>query len=53
MHLVAGSVRFAAPDGSVLSADTGDAIFVPKGVSIGWESTDRVAKFYVVQSVQA
>jgi uncharacterized cupin superfamily protein len=53
MHLLAGSVRFAAPDGSVLSAGTGDALFVPQGASIGWESRDRVAKFFVVQSVQA
>jgi uncharacterized cupin superfamily protein len=53
MHLLAGSVRFAAPDGSVLSAGTGDALFVPQGAPIGWESSDRVAKFYVVQSVQA
>ena len=53
MHLVAGSVRFAAPDGSVLSAAAGDALFVPQGASVGWESSDRVAKFYVVQSVQA
>ncbi|MGM9490320.1 cupin domain-containing protein [Ideonella sp. YS5] len=53
MHLVAGSVRFAAPDGSVLSAGTGDALFVPQGAPIGWESSERVAKFYVVQSVQA
>ena len=53
MHLVAGAVRFAAPDGSVLSAGTGDAIFVPQGAPIGWESSERVAKFYVVQSVQS
>jgi len=53
MHLVAGGVHFAAPDGSVLSMDTGDALFVPQGASIGWESSDRVAKFYVVQAVQA
>ncbi|HSW16609.1 MAG TPA: cupin domain-containing protein [Ramlibacter sp.] len=53
MHLLAGSVRFAAPDGSVLSVGTGDTLFVPKGAPIGWESSDRVAKFYVVQSVQA
>jgi uncharacterized cupin superfamily protein len=46
-------VRFAAPDGSVLSASAGDALFVPQGAPIGWESSDRVAKFYVVQSVQA
>ena len=53
MHLVAGSVRFAAPDGSMLSMGTGDALFVPQGASIGWESSDRVAKFYVVQAVPA
>ena len=53
MHLVAGSVRFAAPDGSVLSMDIGDALFVPQGASVGWESSERVAKFYVVQAVPA
>lgn len=53
MYLLAGSVRFAAPDGSVLSLGTGDALFVPQGVQVGWESSDRVAKFYVSQSVQA
>jgi uncharacterized cupin superfamily protein len=53
MHLVAGSVRFAAPDGSVLSTGTGDALFVPQGASVGWESSDRVAKFFVVQAVPA
>jgi uncharacterized cupin superfamily protein len=53
MHLLDGSVRFAAPDGSVLSAGAGDALFVPQGAPIGWESSDRVAKFYVCQSVPA
>jgi uncharacterized cupin superfamily protein len=53
MHLLAGGVRFAAPDGSVLSANAGDALFVPQGAPIGWESSERVAKFYVCQSVQA
>jgi uncharacterized cupin superfamily protein len=53
MHLLAGDVRFASPDGSVLSAGTGDALFVPQGAPVGWESSERVAKFYVVQSVQS
>lgn len=53
MYLLAGSVRFATPDRSVLSLGTGDALFVPKGASIGWESSDRVAKFYVSQNVRA
>ncbi|WP_114812476.1 cupin domain-containing protein [Paraburkholderia kururiensis] len=53
MQLLAGSVRFAAPDGSVLSLGTGDALFVPRGTSMGWESSDHVAKFYVIQTVRA
>lgn len=52
MHLVAGSVRFAAPDGSVLTTNTGDSLFVPQGASVGWESSDRVAKFFVTQKVE-
>jgi uncharacterized cupin superfamily protein len=52
MYLLAGSVRFAGPDGSVLSANAGDALFVAHGAPIGWESSERVAKFYVVQNVQ-
>ncbi|RQZ26884.1 DUF861 domain-containing protein [Burkholderia sp. Bp9017] len=53
MLLLAGGVRFAAPDGGVLSLGAGDALFVPRGAPIGWESSERVAKFYVVQNVQA
>lgn len=52
MHLLAGSVRFAAPDGTTLSARRGDALFVPQGAPIGWESTEPVAKFFVVQTGQ-
>lgn len=53
MYLLAGGVRFASPDGSVLSVNAGDAVFVPQGAPIGWESSERVAKFYVVQTVPA
>jgi uncharacterized cupin superfamily protein len=53
MVLVDGGVRFASPDGSVLSTQAGDAIFVPQGVPVGWESSERVAKFFVVQDVRA
>lgn len=53
MHLLAGGVRFAGPDGSVLEARAGDALFVPQGAPVGWESRERVAKFYVVQTVPA
>jgi uncharacterized cupin superfamily protein len=53
MYLLAGGVRFARPDGSVLSANAGDAIYVAQGAPIGWQSSERVAKFYVVQNVPA
>lgn len=59
MVVLDGGVRFASPatpaspDGSALSVSAGDAIFVPQGAAIGWESTARVAKFYVVQTAQA
>ena len=53
MVLLAGGVRFASPDGSVLSTHAGDAIFVPQGASVGWESSEHVAKFFVVQEVKA
>lgn len=52
MYLVAGSVKFALPDGSALTVNAGESLFVPKGTPIGWESTERVAKFYVVQAVR-
>jgi uncharacterized cupin superfamily protein len=53
MYLLAGGVRFARPDGSVLSANAGDALYVAQGTPIGWESSERVAKFFVVQEVKA
>lgn len=53
MHLLAGSVRFACADDSVVIARTGDTLFVPQGEPVGWESSERVAKFYAVQTVQA
>jgi uncharacterized cupin superfamily protein len=53
MYVLDGAVRFASPDGSVLAANAGDAVFVPQGVPVGWESRERVAKFYVVQEVKS
>lgn len=53
MFLLTGSVRFASPDGSVLAAHAGDAVFIPQGTPTGWESSERVAKIYAVQDVPA
>jgi uncharacterized cupin superfamily protein len=52
MYLLAGSVRFECGDGHVVTVKAGDAIFIPQGEPVGWESTGKVAKFYVVQTVQ-
>lgn len=53
MHIVAGRVAFAAPDGSVLEAGIGDTVFIPQGAPCAWESRERVAKFYVVQDASS
>lgn len=53
MHVLDGGVCFAEPDGSVVSVAAGDAVFVPQGAAIGWESSERVAKFYAVQTAPA
>ncbi|MCP1576427.1 hypothetical protein RB25_08710 [Herbaspirillum rubrisubalbicans] len=53
MHLLDGGVRLAEPDGSVVAVEQGDAVFVPQGAAVGWESSQRVAKFYVTQTVPA
>lgn len=53
MFLLAGQVRFAGPDGGVIEAGPGDAVFVPHGTPVGWESRENVAKFYVVQTLPA
>ena len=45
-------LQFECSNGHSRLVIAGDALFVPKGVSVGWESTDRVAKFYVVQAVR-
>ncbi|HVZ44849.1 MAG TPA: cupin domain-containing protein [Ramlibacter sp.] len=52
MHLLAGSVRFECADGTAVTANAGDSVYVPQGEPVGWESTQRVAKYYVVQTVQ-
>jgi uncharacterized cupin superfamily protein len=49
MHLIEGSVTLQAADGSELTINTGDTVFVPKGVPCAWKSTVYVRKFYVVK----
>jgi uncharacterized cupin superfamily protein len=53
MYLLAGTVHFAGVDGSVITANAGDAVFVPRDTAVGWESSERVAKFYGIQKVNA
>lgn len=49
MHLIEGRVTLQAADGSELEVNTGDTVFVPKGVPCAWKSTVYVRKFYVVK----
>lgn len=53
MFLLSGSVYFEQPDGSTLEACSGDAVFVPQGTPVGWESREHVAKIYVVRDLPA
>ncbi|WP_456023714.1 cupin domain-containing protein [Pseudomonas protegens] len=49
MHLIEGSVALLTPDGSSVTVDTGDSVFVPRGASCAWKSTRYVRKVYAVR----
>ncbi|MGY2257922.1 cupin domain-containing protein [Pseudomonas sp. SDO55104_S430] len=49
MHLIEGRVTLQAADGSELTVNTGDTVFVPKGVPCAWKSTVYVRKLYAVK----
>ncbi|MFW0755078.1 cupin domain-containing protein [Pseudomonas sp. H11T01] len=49
MHLIEGSVTLQAPDGTSLTVNTGDTVFVPYGAPCSWTSTRYVRKFYAVK----
>ncbi|EXF96487.1 cupin [Pseudomonas fluorescens HK44] len=49
MHLIEGSVTLRAADGTSLTVNTGDTVFVPQGAPCAWQSTRYVRKFYAVK----
>jgi uncharacterized cupin superfamily protein len=49
MYLIEGSVALLAPDGSNVTVDTGDTVFVPQGAPCAWKSTRYVRKVYAVK----
>ncbi|KIH83105.1 putative enzyme of the cupin superfamily [Pseudomonas batumici] len=49
MHLIEGNVILRAPDGTSLTINTGDTVFVPRGAPCAWKSTRYVRKFYAVK----
>lgn len=51
MYIFDGGVCFVELDGSVVLVEWGDVVFVLLGVVIGWESSECVVKYYVVQIV--
>ncbi|MBT2339303.1 MULTISPECIES: cupin domain-containing protein [Pseudomonas] len=49
MHLLEGSVTLQAADGSELTVNTGDTVFVPLDAPCAWKSSVYVRKVYVVK----
>ncbi|UCP11588.1 cupin domain-containing protein [Pseudomonas sp. MM213] len=49
MHLLEGSVTLQVADGSDLTVNPGDTVFVPRGTPCAWKSSVYVRKFYVVK----
>jgi uncharacterized cupin superfamily protein len=49
MHLLEGSVTLQAADGTDLTVNTGDTVYVPLGAPCAWKSSVYVRKVYVVK----
>jgi uncharacterized cupin superfamily protein len=49
MHLLEGSVTLQAADGTDLTLNTGDTVFVPLDAPCAWKSSVYVRKLYVVK----
>lgn len=49
MHLLEGSVTLQAADGTDLTVNTGDTVYVPLGAPCAWKSSVYVRKFYLVK----
>jgi uncharacterized cupin superfamily protein len=49
MHLLEGSVTLQVADGTHLTVNSGDTVFVPRGAPCAWKSSAYVRKFYVVK----
>ena len=49
MHLLEGSVTLQVADGTHLTVNSGDTVFVPRGAPCAWNSSAYVRKFYVVK----
>ncbi|WP_223484810.1 cupin domain-containing protein [Pseudomonas sp. A-RE-19] len=49
MHLLEGSVTLQAPDGTSVTVNPGDTVFVPQGAPCAWSSARYVRKVYAVK----
>jgi uncharacterized cupin superfamily protein len=49
MYLIEGSVTLQASDGSSVTVNTGDSVFVAQGAPCAWKSTGYVRKVYAVK----
>ncbi len=48
MHLIEGQVTLTGEDGTALTVNTGDTVFVAQGTHCAWHSSVYVRKFYAV-----
>ena len=49
MHLLEGSVTLQAPDGTSVTVNPGDTVFVPQGAPCAWSCAKYVRKVYAVK----
>lgn len=49
MYLIEGSVTLQTPEGSSVTVNTGDSVFVARGAQCAWRSTRYVRKVYAVK----
>ena len=48
MHVIEGQVTLTGEDGTALTVNTGDTVFVAQGTHCAWQSSVYVRKFYAV-----
>ena len=48
MTVISGELRLTHQDGRVETLRAGDTFFIPKGMPLVWEITEKLRKFYMI-----